>query len=94
MARRLHAAAARENLLIKIPGTPEGLPAVEETIASGVPVNVTLLFSADQYRAAADAYMRGIERRIAAGEDPVVGSVASVFMSRWTSPPTSGFRMP
>ncbi len=83
MARRLHAEAARENLLIKIPGTPEGLPAVEETIASGIPVNVTLLFSADQYRAAAAAYMRGIERRIAAGEDPVVGSVASVFMSRW-----------
>lgn len=83
MATRLHAAAARENLLIKIPGTPEGLPAVEEAIAAGIPVNVTLLFSADQYRAAADAYMRGIERRITAGQDPVVGSVASVFMSRW-----------
>jgi transaldolase len=83
VARQLHAAAARPNLLIKIPGTPEGLPAVEETIAAGVPVNVTLLFSADQYRAAADAFMRGIERRITQGEPPVVGSVASVFMSRW-----------
>jgi transaldolase len=83
MATRLHADASRDNLLIKIPGTPEGLPAVEEAIASGIPINVTLLFSADQYRAAAEAYMRGIERRIAAGLDPVVGSVASVFMSRW-----------
>jgi transaldolase len=83
MARALYAQAARENVLIKIPGTPEGLPAVEESIAAGIPVNVTLLFSADQYTAAADAYLRGIERRIAAGLDPVVGSVASVFMSRW-----------
>jgi transaldolase len=83
VAKELHAAAERPNLLIKIPGTPEGLPAVEETIAAGVPVNVTLLFSADQYRAAADAFMRGIERRIDRGEAPVVGSVASVFMSRW-----------
>jgi transaldolase len=66
-AKALHARAGRPNLFIKIPGTPEGLPAIEECIASGVPVNVTLLFDADQYLAAADAYMRGIERRIAAG---------------------------
>jgi transaldolase len=83
MARSLHERAARSNLLIKIPGTKEGLPAIEESIAAGVPINVTLLFSADQYRAAADAFMRGIERRIEAEQDPVVGSVASVFMSRW-----------
>jgi len=83
VAKQLHAAAERPNLLIKIPGTPEGLPAVEEAIAAGVPVNVTLLFSADQYRAAAEAFMRGIERRIEAGRPAVVGSVASVFMSRW-----------
>jgi transaldolase len=82
-AQVLHERAARRNLLIKIPGTKEGLPAIEESIAAGVPINVTLLFSADQYRAAADAFMRGIERRIAAQQDPVVGSVASVFMSRW-----------
>jgi glucose-6-phosphate isomerase len=82
-ARSLHARAARPNLLIKIPGTREGLVAIEESIAAGVPVNVTLLFSADQYRAAADAYLRGIERRVAAGLDPHVGSVASAFMSRW-----------
>jgi len=82
-AQDLHERAARRNLLIKIPGTKEGLPAIEESIAAGVPINVTLLFSADQYRAAADAFMRGIERRIAAQQDPVVGSVASVFMSRW-----------
>jgi transaldolase len=83
VATELHAAADRPNLLIKIPGTPEGLPAVEAAVAAGLPVNVTLLFSADQYRAAADAFMRGIERRVAAGQQPVVGSVASVFMSRW-----------
>ncbi len=82
-ARDLHARAARENLFIKIPGTPEGLPAITEAIASGVPVNVTLLFDAAQYRAAAEAYMAGIEARIDAGLEPVVGSVASVFMSRW-----------
>jgi transaldolase len=82
-ARALHERAARSNLLIKIPGTKEGLPAIEESIAAGVPINVTLLFSADQYRAAADAFMRGIERRIEAEQDPVVGSVASLFMSRW-----------
>jgi transaldolase len=83
MAKALHDRAARSNLFIKIPGTKEGLPAIEESIAAGVPINVTLLFSADQYRATADAYMRGIERRIKAEQDPVVGSVASVFMSRW-----------
>jgi transaldolase len=82
-AKSLHAKAARRNLFIKIPGTAEGLPAITECIASGVPVNVTLLFSADQYRAAADAYMEGIARRIAQDLDPAVASVASVFMSRW-----------
>jgi transaldolase len=82
-AKDLHAQAERENLFIKIPGTAEGLPAIEEAIFAGVPVNVTLLFSAEHYRAAADAFMRGVERRIAAGLNPVVGSVASVFMSRW-----------
>lgn len=82
-AKALHARAGRENLFIKIPGTPEGLPAITESIAAGVPINVTLLFDAQQYRAAADAYMTGIERRIAAGDDPAVTSVASVFMSRW-----------
>ena len=79
----LHTRAERQNLFIKIPGTEEGLPAVEETIFAGVPVNITLLFSSEQYLAAADAYMRGIERRIEAGLDPNVASVASVFMSRW-----------
>ncbi len=82
-AKALHERAARPNLLIKIPGTTEGLIAIEECIASGVPVNVTLLFSAAQYRAAAEAYLRGLERRVAAGLNPDVGSVASVFMSRW-----------
>jgi transaldolase len=82
-AKDLHARARRPNLLIKIPGTPEGLPAIEEAIFAGVPVNVTLLFSDDQYLAAADAFMRGIERRIEAGLPPDVGSVASVFISRW-----------
>jgi transaldolase len=82
-ARSLHQRADRPNLFIKIPGTAEGLPAIEEAIAHGVPVNVTLLFSADQYIAAAEAYMRGVERRIAAGQNPNVASVASVFMSRW-----------
>jgi transaldolase len=71
------------NLLIKIPGTKEGLPAIEETIFRGIPINVTLLFSREQYLAAADAYLRGIERRIAAGLNPAVASVASVFVSRW-----------
>ena len=83
VAKDLHARAGRPNLLIKIPGTPEGLPAIEEAIFAGVPVNVTLLFSDDQYVAAADAFMRGIERRIEAGLPPDIGSVASVFISRW-----------
>lgn len=82
-AARLHAQAERENLFIKIPGTTEGLDAIEETIYAGAPVNVTLLFDADQYVAQAEAYMRGIERRVADGLDPNVGSVASVFISRW-----------
>jgi transaldolase len=82
-AKQLHAKAARPNLFIKIPGTPEGLPAITEAIAAGIPVNVTLLFSADHYRAAADAYLEGVERRVKDGLDPAVGSVASVFMSRW-----------
>ena len=82
-AKELHARAARPNVLIKIPGTRQGLVAIEESIAAGVPINVTLLFSAAQYRAAAEAYLRGIERRVAAGLDPQVGSVASAFMSRW-----------
>jgi transaldolase len=82
-ARGLHARAGKPNLFIKIPGTPEGLPAIEEAIFAGIPVNVTLLFSREQYVAAADAYLRGVERRIAAGLNPAVGSVASVFVSRW-----------
>jgi transaldolase len=82
-ARSLYARAGRPNLFIKIPGTPEGLPAITEAIAAGIPVNVTLLFSADHYRAAAEAYLAGVERRVAEGLDPAVGSVASVFMSRW-----------
>jgi len=82
-AAQLHAKAERENLFIKIPGTEAGLPAIEESIFAGIPINVTLLFSADHYLAAADAYMRGIERRIEAGLDPDVSSVASIFMSRW-----------
>ncbi len=82
-AKDLHARAERQNLFIKIPGTTEGLTAIEEAIFSGVPVNVTLLFSREQYRAQADAYLRGIERRLEAGLDPAVGSVASVFVSRW-----------
>ncbi len=82
-ARELHARAGRENLFIKIPGTKEGLPAIEEAIFSGVPVNVTLLFSREQYLAAAEACLRGIERRIAARLNPDVASVASLFVSRW-----------
>ena len=82
-AKELHASARRPNLLIKIPGTKEGLPAIEDAIFAGVPVNVTLLFSDDQYLAAADAFMRGVERRIEAGLNPDVGSVASIFISRW-----------
>jgi transaldolase len=82
-AKELHERAKRPNLFIKIPGTREGLPAIEEAIFAGIPVNVTLLFSREQYVAAAEAYLRGIERRIAAGLNPEVGSVASVFISRW-----------
>jgi transaldolase len=82
-AKDLHARAGRPNLLIKIPGTKEGLPAIEEAIFAGVPINVTLLFSREQYLAAAEAFLRGIERRIEARLKPVVGSVASVFISRW-----------
>jgi transaldolase len=82
-AKELHARAARPNLFIKIPGTREGLPAIEEAIFAGVPINVTLLFSREHYIAAAEAYTRGIERRIAAGLNPHVGSVASLFISRW-----------
>jgi transaldolase len=82
-ARELHAQAHLSNLLMKIPGTPDGTSAIEASIAAGVPVNVTLLFTREQYLAAADAYMRGVERRVAAGLDPKVGSVASMFVSRW-----------
>jgi transaldolase len=82
-AAALHARAQRPNLFIKIPGTPAGVTAIEESIFAGVPVNVTLLFSREQYLAAAAAYLRGIERRIAAGLDPKVASVASIFVSRW-----------
>jgi transaldolase len=79
----LHKRAAKPNLFIKIPGTAEGLPAIEAAIFAGVPVNVTLLFSREQYVAAAEAYLRGVERRIAAGLNPAVASVASLFVSRW-----------
>ena len=79
----LHAQTARPNIFIKIPGTAEGIPAIEAAIFAGVPVNVTLLFSREHYLAAAEAYLRGIERRVAAGLDPRVASVASVFVSRW-----------
>ena len=81
--QNLHARADENNLLIKIPGTKEGLPAIEEAIFAGIPINVTLLFSREQYLAAAEAFLRGIERRIEAGLDPAVGSVASIFVSRW-----------
>ena len=82
-AASLHAQAARKNLFIKIPGTPEGIPAIEESIYRGIPVNVTLLFSREQYLAAAEAYMKGIERRLNDGKSPLVESVASLFVSRW-----------
>jgi transaldolase len=82
-AKALHALAGRRNLMIKIPGTREGLPAIEAAIFAGVPVNVTLLFSREHYLAAAEAYLKGVERRIAAGLNPDVASVASVFVSRW-----------
>src|SRR5277367_712778 len=79
----IHKQANRPNLYVKIPGTPAGVPAIEEAIFAGVPVNVTLLFSREQYLAIAEAYLRGIERRLAAGLDPRVSSVASLFVSRW-----------
>jgi transaldolase len=82
-AKELYARAGRPNLFIKIPGTKEGLPAIEEAIFAGIPVNVTLLFSREQYLAAAEAFLRGVERRIDAGLNPSVASVASVFVSRW-----------
>ena len=82
-AAQLHTRAARPNLFIKIPGTTQGLPAIEQSIFDGVPINVTLLFSREHYLAAAEAYLRGIERRIAAGLPPRVQSVASIFVSRW-----------
>jgi transaldolase len=82
-AKELFARAKRPNLLIKIPGTTQGLPAIEEAIFAGIPINVTLLFSREQYVAAAEAFLRGVERRIDAGLNPLVGSVASVFVSRW-----------
>jgi transaldolase len=82
-AASLHDQAARRNLFIKIPGTPEGIPAIEESIYRGIPINVTLLFSREQYLAAAEAYMKGIERRLNDGKPPVVESVASLFVSRW-----------
>ncbi|MGH8149970.1 MAG: transaldolase [Steroidobacteraceae bacterium] len=82
-AKDLHARAHRPNLYIKIPGTVEGVPAIEEAIFAGIPINVTLLFSAEQYLAAAGAYLRGVERRIAAGLNPAIASVASLFVSRW-----------
>jgi transaldolase len=82
-ARKLHERAERDNLFVKIPGTEAGLPAIEESIFAGIPINVTLLFSTGQYLGAAEAYMRGIERRVEAGLDAAVGSVASVFVSRW-----------
>ena len=82
-ATRIHERAQRANLFVKIPGTPQGVPAIEESIFNGVPVNVTLLFSCEQYLAAAEAYLRGIERRLASGRNPRVASVASLFVSRW-----------
>ncbi len=84
-AKELHARAGRANLFIKIPGTKEGLPAIEEAIFAGIPINVTLLFSSEHYVAAAEAFLRGIERRIDAGLKPAVGSVGSIFVSRWDS---------
>ncbi|HVP49416.1 MAG TPA: transaldolase [Bryobacteraceae bacterium] len=82
-AKALHAGAGQPNLFIKIPGTKEGLPAIEESIFAGIPINVTLLFSREQYLSAAEAFLRGVERRIDAGLKPGVGSVASIFISRW-----------
>jgi transaldolase len=82
-AKDLHGRAGQPNLFIKIPGTKEGLPAIEESIFAGIPINVTLLFSREQYVAAAEAFLRGVERRIEAGLNPMVPSVASIFISRW-----------
>jgi len=82
-AKDLYKRAGQPNVFIKIPGTKEGLPAIEEAIFAGVPINVTLLFSREQYVAAADAFLRGVERRIEAGLNPAVHSVASIFISRW-----------
>ncbi len=82
-AKKLFVQANQPNLFIKIPGTPEGLPAIEEAIFAGVPINVTLLFSRDQYLACSEAYLRGLERRLEAGLDLKISSVASVFVSRW-----------
>jgi len=82
-ARLIHNKSMRDNLFVKIPGTPEGIPAIEEAIFLGIPINVTLLFSCEQYLAAAEAYLRGIERRFEAGLDTKVGAVASLFISRW-----------
>ncbi|QDU11480.1 transaldolase [Gimesia aquarii] len=82
-AKDLHARAGRPNVLIKIPGTKEGLPAIEEATFAGIPVNVTLLFSSEHFMEAAEAFLRGVERRIEAGLNPAVGSVASLFISRW-----------
>jgi transaldolase len=93
-AKDLHARAGRPNLLIKIPGTQEGLLAIEEAIFAGIPINVTLLFSADQYLTAAEAFLRGIERRIQVGLNPNVGSVASVFVSRWDAAVTGKVARP
>src|SRR5262245_31425272 len=88
-AKELHARAGRPNVFIKIPGTKEGLPAIEESIFAGIPINVTLLFSREHYLAAAEAFLRGVERRIDAGLRPDIGSVASVFVSRWDAAITS-----
>src|SRR6201984_587065 len=82
-AKDLYTRAGQPNVFIKIPGTKEGLPAIEEAIFAGIPINVTLLFSREQYLAAADAFLRGVERRIEAGLKPAIGSVASLFISRW-----------
>lgn len=93
-ARDLHGRAGRPNLFIKIPGTAEGLPAIEEAIFAGVPVNVTLLFTREHYLAAAEAYLRGVERRIEAGLSPRVCSVASLFISRWDGATAAGLPPP
>lgn len=82
-AREIHRKVNRPNVFIKIPGTPEGVPAIEAAIAEGIPINVTLLFSAEQYEASAMAYLRGIETRIKKGLNADVRSVASLFVSRW-----------